>query len=94
MAGSFFKKAMPAFIPLALELMRQFKRDTTHNNNIKKFDKTDERLSTIENLVVKVEKKALANREEIRSLSLRLQIWIGLNTALLILVALKVFELI
>ena len=91
MAGLTMKKLITAFIPLALEIVRRVSRDTSHNNNIKKFDKTDERLNTIENLVVRLEKKALANREEIRKGKILLMIWMGLNSALLVAIAVKVF---
>lgn len=91
MAGLTLKKLIPAFIPLALEIARHLKRDTVHNHNIRKLDNTEEKLATLENLIIKVEKKALGNREEIRALGLRLQIWLALNSLLLIAIAVKLF---
>jgi len=37
MAGSMFKKFLPAFIPLAYELVRQVRRNSSHNSEIKKI---------------------------------------------------------
>ncbi len=91
MLGLTLKKLIPAFIPVALEVARRINRDTSHNNHIKKFDKTEEKLSTIENLLVKVEKKALINREEIKAVNTRMQIWAAINSALLIAIAVKLF---
>lgn len=91
MAGSALKKIMPAFIPLALELLRHVKRDSLHNNNIRKFDKTEEKLATLENLIAKLEKRFTTVREDLKSSQLRLQIWLALNTAILIAIGIKVF---
>lgn len=57
MAGSMFKKFIPAFIPLAYELVRQVRRNSSHNSEIKKFDKAGEQLNTIEHLIVRLEKR-------------------------------------
>lgn len=91
MAGLTLKKILPAFIPVAFELVRHFKRDLTHNSNIKKIDETEEKLATIENLIVRVEKKALINRDEIKSFKTHFMIWAALNSALLIAVLVKLF---
>ncbi|NLW18315.1 MAG: hypothetical protein GXY81_01310 [Candidatus Cloacimonetes bacterium] len=89
-----FKKLIPTFIPVALELMRHFKRDVSHNNNIRKFDETDDKLATIKNLLVKIEKKTLINRDEIRSMKTRVTIWAVINSALLIAILVKLFFLV
>ncbi len=91
MAGSNFKRLLPAFIPVAMEIFNHFKRDFSHNNNIKKFNESEEKLSTIENLIVKVEKKALINREEIKAFKTRFVIWTAINSALLIAIFVKLF---
>ena len=91
MAGSILKKLLPAFIPVAWEVINHFKRDMNHNSNIKKFDASEEKLPTIENLIVKVEKKALINRDEIRSFKGHFYIWAAINSALLIAVFVKLF---
>ncbi len=51
-----FKRFIPTFIPLLFEVIRHFRRDSAHDRNIKKFDKSREQLSTIEHLLVKLEK--------------------------------------
>ncbi len=91
MAGLTFRKILPAFIPVAFELVRHFKRDLSHNSNIKNFDETEEKLATIENLIVKVEKKALINREEIKAFKTQFMIWAAINSALLIAIFVKLF---
>ncbi len=93
MAGLTAKKLIPAFIPLVMEIVSHIKRDTSHNNDIKKFDKTQEQLSTIENLVVRQEKKLLSTRDEMKAANLRLQIWLLVNSALLIAIVIKLFFL-
>ncbi len=93
MPGLTFKKLLPAFIPVAWELFNHFKRDINHNSNIKKFDESEEKLATIENLIVRVEKKALLNREEIRSFKSHFYIWAAVNSALLIAIFVKLFIL-
>lgn len=82
---------IPTFIPLAFELLRHFKRDTSHNNNIKKYDKTQEKLATVEHLIVRLEKKVQQSKDSTQAISTRLQIWLALNSAVLIAIAIKVF---
>ncbi|MDZ4182610.1 MAG: hypothetical protein U1B83_07030 [Candidatus Cloacimonadaceae bacterium] len=82
---------IPTFIPLAFELLRHFKRDNNHNNNIKKFDKTQEKLATVEHLIVRLEKKVQQGKDSTQAISSRLQIWLALNSAILIAIAIKVF---
>ncbi|MBP7205271.1 MAG: hypothetical protein KBA54_02025 [Candidatus Cloacimonetes bacterium] len=91
MPGLTFKKLLPAFIPVAWEIFNHFKRDLNHNTNIKKHDESEEKLATIENLIVRVEKKALINRDEIRSFKHNLIIWTAINSALLIAIIVKLF---
>ncbi|MGC9361336.1 MAG: hypothetical protein ACP5F3_00235 [Candidatus Syntrophosphaera sp.] len=78
-------------IPIAWELFRHVRRDISHNKEISKHDNKEEQLATIENLVVKLEKKAIANREELRKSSQLIQIWLAINSALLIAIAVKLF---
>ncbi|MCB5246949.1 MAG: hypothetical protein LHW57_02845 [Candidatus Cloacimonetes bacterium] len=93
MAGLTIRKLLPAFFPVAMEIFRHFKRDFSHNNNIKKFNESEEKLATIENLIVKVEKKALINREEIRAFKTQFVVWAVINSALLIAIFVKLFFL-
>ncbi|MFO8144306.1 MAG: hypothetical protein R6T89_01035 [Candidatus Syntrophosphaera sp.] len=78
-------------IPIAWELIRHVKRDISHNKDIKKYDNKEEKLATLENLVVKLEKKVLRNREELIRTSRNIQIWLAINSALLIAIAVKLF---
>ncbi len=87
------KKLVPTFIPVAFELMRHFKRDVSHNSNIRKFNEAEEKLATIENLIVKIEKKSMVNRDEIRVIKTRFTIWMAINSALLIAILIKLFFL-
>lgn len=82
---------IPTFIPLFFEVLRHFKRDSAHDKNIKKFDKSQEKLSTIEHLMVKLEKNVKQQRENTRVFQLRLMWWLGINSALLIAIAVKLF---
>lgn len=93
MTGITLRKLLPAFIPLAWKFAHQVKRNMNHNSDIKKFDKTEDKLLTIENLIVRLEKKAMVNREEVRAANTRLQIWLAINSALLIAIVVKLFFL-
>lgn len=84
-------KMIPAFIPLAFELVRHLRRDASHNSNIKKTDKAAEKIATVEHLLVRLEKKVQLNREVYMKIATRVMIWLGVNSAILILVLLKVF---
>jgi hypothetical protein len=91
MAGLNMKKIIPTFIPLLFEIFSHMRRDSAHNNNIKKFDHTEEKLSTIENLLIKQDKKEMLVRDEFKKAVLRIQIWLVLNSALLIAILVKLF---
>ena len=88
--GKGFNKMIPAFIPLAFELVRHFQRDANHNN-IKKTDKAAEKIATVEHLLVRLEKKVQLNREVYMKIANRITIWLGINSAILIVILLKVF---
>lgn len=86
-----FNRFIPAFIPIIFELMRQFRRDTNHNQNIKKNDKSQEKLGTIEHLLLRLEKKVQFNRDVyVKSFS-QLRIWLAVNSVILIAIAVKLF---
>ena len=93
MADKKFKSFLPSFITIAFELMEHWKRDTAHNSNIKKLDKTAEQLGTIENMLVRLEKKIQANREIVDKLRFQLQISMAANLVLLLVILLKVLGL-
>lgn len=91
MGDKSFKRFIPAFIPLLFELMRHFRRDSAHNNDIKKFDKSQEKLGTIEHLLVRLEKKMIQHRDNAQAFNNRIVWWMALNSALLIAIAVKLF---
>ncbi|HHZ14659.1 MAG TPA: hypothetical protein GX398_00895 [Candidatus Cloacimonetes bacterium] len=86
-----FKRFIPTFIPLLFEVIRHFRRDSAHDRNIKKFDKSREQLSTIEHLLVKLEKNVKNQRENTRLFQIKLMWWLGINSAILIAIAVKLF---
>jgi glycerophosphoryl diester phosphodiesterase len=89
--ASAFSRFIPAFIPLVFELARQFKRDNNHNSNIKKTDKTAEKMGNLEHLMVRLEKKVQLNRDVYNKSFNQLRLWLFLNTALLIAIVVKLF---
>jgi transcriptional regulator of heat shock response len=91
MADKGFKRFLPSFITIAFELMEHWKRDSAHNNNIKKLDKTNEQLGTIEHMLVRLEKKIQTNRELVDRLKTMLFVSMAANMLLLIVIFLKVF---
>ena len=94
MADKGFKRFLPSFITIAFELMEHLKRDTAHNSNIKKLDKTNEQLGIIEHMLVRLEKKIQTNRELVDKLKMVVFYSMGVNLLLLIVIFLKVFCLI
>jgi len=94
MADKGFKRFLPSFITIAFELMDHWKRDSAHNSNIKKLDKTSEQLSTIENMLVRLEKKIQINRELVDKLKTVLFYSMAANLVLLLVIFLRVFCLI
>lgn len=89
--GKSFNRFIPTFIPLFFELMRHLRRDANHNNNIRKNDKTAEKLGTMEHMMVRLEKKVQQNREFYHKNFNQLRLWLILNSALLIAVLVKLF---
>ncbi|HPV14043.1 MAG TPA: hypothetical protein PL126_00170 [Candidatus Cloacimonadota bacterium] len=89
--ASKFNRFIPTFIPLIFEVLRHFRRDSAHDRNIKKFDKSREQLSTIEHLMVKLEKNVKDQRENTRRFQLKLLWWLAINSAILIAIAVKLF---
>ncbi len=94
MADKGFKRFLPSFITIAFELMEHWKRDSAHNSNIKKLDKTSEQLGTIEHMLVRLEKKIQTNREMVDKLKSVLFISMATNLFLLIIIFLRIFGII
>ncbi len=91
MGATGLKKLVPAFIPLVYEIFRHMKRDTDHNSNIRKTDKTAEKIATVEHLLVRLEKKVQQNREVYQKFARTVLLWLSVNSVVLILIALKLF---
>jgi hypothetical protein len=89
MSAISFRRFIPTFIPLIIELLRHFRRDAVHNNKIKKFDKTEEKLSSVEHLLVRMEKKLQQQRDDVQKTHSHLYWWLALNSALLVAILLK-----
>lgn len=94
MANMTFNRLIPSFIPIFFELMHHFKRDKVHDVNIKRLDKTQEKLATVEHMMVRLEKKVQNNRDEIQKMAIRIQIYLVANFLVLLTVLLRVFEVI
>lgn len=94
MAEKSYKRFLPSFITILFELLEHWKRDAAHNSNIRKLDKTADQLGTIENMLVRLEKKIQYNRDLVDKLKFMLYISMAANLLLLIVILLKVFSLI
>ena len=90
MSDKGFKRFLPSFITIAFELMEHWKRDKTHNSNIKKLNKTAEQLGVIEHMLVRLEKKIQSNRELVDKLKFQIYLCSGVNFAVLLVILLKV----
>lgn len=55
-------------IPFLTTLVGSWMKNKDHEHRIKKFDNTAEKINTIENLIVRLEKKLKETREDIRDL--------------------------
>ncbi len=94
MAEKKYKRFLPSFITILFELLEHWKRHSTQNSNIKKFDKTSEQLGTIEHMLVRLEKKIQTNRDLVDKLKLLLYVSLAANLLLLIIILARVFGLI
>lgn len=94
MAEKSYKRYLPSFITILFELVEHWKRDSAHNSNIRKLDKTAEQLGTIENMLVRLEKKIQVNRELVNNLKNMLFISMAANLVLLLIIFLRLFGVI
>ena len=86
-----FKKLIPSFIPFAYELIHIYKRNAKHDQNIRKKDRTAEKIGSLEHLMVRLEQKVQQNREiYIKSFN-KIKIWLAINSILLIAILVKLF---
>jgi len=93
MAEKGYKRFLPSFFLILFEIMNHWKKNVSHNSNIRKIDKTSEQLGTIEHMLVRLEKKIQVNRDLVDKLSFILFISMSVNLVLLIVVLLKVLGL-
>lgn len=89
--ANFLKKLTPTFVPIAFGIFDRLRRDWNHNGNIRKNDKNTEKLSTLEHLMVRLEKKIQFNRETFEKALRGVHIWLLLNSALLVAILVKLF---
>ena len=79
-------------IPLITTLAKTFMMNTKHDYKIKTFDKTKEKINTIEHLIVKLEKKVNETRNEIDDLRQQILFSRLMNLVLfLVVIALLIF---
>ncbi|MDI3503726.1 MAG: hypothetical protein PWP64_662 [Candidatus Cloacimonadota bacterium] len=91
MAVSGFKRFIPTFVPFAFELMRHFIRDFNHNGNIRKNDKSGEKLATLEHMLVRLERNIQHNRESSEKIAVRVYCWLFINSIMLVAILIKLF---
>ena len=84
-------KFIPAFIPVVLELFSIVKRNAKHDQNIRKKDRTAEKIGSLEHLLVRLEKKVQQNRDYYQKSIKGVRIWLAINSALLIAILVKLF---
>ena len=84
-------KFIPAFIPVVLELFSIVKRNAKHDQNIRKKDRTAEKIGSLEHLMVRLEKKVQQNRDYYQKSIKGVRIWLAINSALLIAILVKLF---
>lgn len=89
--GMKFKTMIPTFIPIVMEMMRVFKRNSKHDQDIKKKDRTAEKLGSLEHLMVRLEKQVQHNRELYTKSLNKIRIWLCLNSIMLIAILIKLF---
>jgi len=87
MAEKGFKRFIPALIPLVMEIINRTRRERNHDKDIEKIDQAQEKLATLENLMVKMEKKFQNNREDVEKKLATIKTFLIINTILLLFIA-------
>ncbi|MDP8232415.1 MAG: hypothetical protein P9L91_07075 [Candidatus Zophobacter franzmannii] len=82
----------PTLLTLFSGFIAPILRDLNHNKNIKRIDKTAEKVEVCEHLLVKSEKKQNELRKIVEDLRLKLYISFAVQAFLLLLILLKVFQ--
>ncbi len=84
-------KLLSAFGSALASIIMARIRKAKHDGFTNKGDRTEEQIATIENMLVRLEKKIQENRTLVETVRLRLYIGWSVNFVLLILILLKVF---
>jgi len=84
-------KLLTAFGSALASMIMDKIRKAKHDGRVGKIDKTEEQIATIENMLVRLEKKIQENRTLIETVRLRIYIGLSINIVLLLLILLKVF---
>jgi Fe2+ transport system protein B len=79
-------KAIERYLPFIFGFIKSFITNTKHNKKIKNYDKTKEKLETIEHMLVKLEKKLGDTRNELENLRKEIMFSRLMNLVLFILV--------
>jgi hypothetical protein len=84
-------KLLSAFGSALASIIMARIRKVRHDGIAGKGDRTEEQIATIENMLVRLEKKIQENRTLVENFRLRMYIGWSLNFVILILILLKVF---
>lgn len=84
-------KLLAAFGSALATMIMDKIRKAKHDGRAGKGDRTEEQIATIENMLVRLEKKIQENRSLVETVRLRMYIGLSINIVLLILILLKVF---
>ena len=86
-------KLVPALSTIITEVVQQRMRDMKQITNIKKHDKTEQSLRTIEHMLVRLENKISENRKTIEEFRIKFFLSGLLNLVLLVIILLRVFNI-
>ena len=86
-------KLVPALSTIITEVVQQRMRDMKQITNIKKHDKTEQSLQTIEHMLVRLENKISENRKTIEEFRIKFFLSGLLNLVLLVIILLRVFNI-
>jgi Fe2+ transport system protein B len=79
-------KTFEKYLPFIFSFIKSFITNTRHSKKIKNYDKTKEKLETIEHILVKLEKKIGDTRNELESLKREIMLSRLMNLVLFILI--------
>ncbi|MCB5246112.1 MAG: hypothetical protein WC179_02510 [Candidatus Cloacimonadaceae bacterium] len=87
MAKFNFKKILPLMIPLIIEVSRYLRPGIT----VPVKDKSHNQIATLENLLVRMERKVQENRMQVYKLKKLITVWLTINSVLLVAILVKLF---